>query len=318
MFTKIYWNDIIGEIGLLARLKQDISRSSAKFTNGLLSLILGKKIIDETLLEELEILLLTADIGVEATQDIINNLTQRIVRKQLGNPEALFDALREDMILLLKSSYHPLVIPKQDKPFVILMVGVNGVGKTTTIGKLAQQFQNQGRSIILAAGDTFRAAAIEQLQIWGKRNNIDVIAQHNGADSASVIFDSLIAAKARKIDILIADTAGRLHTQNNFMKELKKIKYVMKKLDSNAPHETMLVLDAGTGQNALVQAMAFNNAVGIDGLILTKLDGTAKGGIIFAIFKKIGLPIRYIGVGENIDDLRIFDADNFVDALLGR
>ena len=279
---------------------------------------MGKKIIDKALLEELEVLLLTADIGVEATQAIINNLTQRIIRKQLGNTEALFDALRKDMILLLKSSCHPLIIPKQEEPFVILIVGINGVGKTTTMGKLAKQFKNQGKSIMLAAGDTFRAAAVEQLQIWGKRNKIDVITQHNGADAASVIFDSLIAAKARKIDILIADTAGRLHTQTNFMKELKKIKSVMKNLDPNAPHEIMLVLDAGTGQNALVQAVEFNNAVGINGLILTKLDGTAKGGIIFAISNKINLPIRYIGVGEDIDDIRIFDAENFVDALLGR
>ncbi|NQY51650.1 MAG: signal recognition particle-docking protein FtsY [Piscirickettsiaceae bacterium] len=303
---------------MLARLRQDIGKSSTKFTNSLLSLILGKKIIDKALLEELEVLLLTADIGVEATQAIINNLTQRIIRKQLGNTEALFDALRKDMILLLKSSCHPLIIPKQEEPFVILIVGINGVGKTTTMGKLAKQFKNQGKSIMLAAGDTFRAAAVEQLQIWGKRNKIDVITQHNGADAASVIFDSLIAAKARKIDILIADTAGRLHTQTNFMKELKKIKSVMKNLDPNAPHEIMLVLDAGTGQNALVQAVEFNNAVGINGLILTKLDGTAKGGIIFAISNKINLPIRYIGVGEDIDDIRIFDAENFVDALLGR
>lgn len=303
---------------LFGRLKKGLSRTSSKLTGGFASLVLGKKTIDDDLLEELEMQLLTADLGVEATQTIISDLTQRIDRKQLGDAEALFNALRDDMAKLLQPSCKPLVIPDQDGPFVILMVGINGVGKTTTIGKLAKQFQNQGKSVMLAAGDTFRAAAVEQLQVWGQRNDIDVIAQQNGADSASVIFDALQAAKARNVDILIADTAGRLHTQSNLMEELKKVKRVMAKLDEKAPHEIMLVLDAGTGQNALSQAVQFNDAVGVTGLTLTKLDGTAKGGIIFAIANKVGLPIRYIGVGEQIDDLRSFDADDFVDALLGR
>ena len=308
----------IEKTSLFGRLKQGLSRSSTKLTEGFSSLVLGKKTIDDDLLEELEMQLLTADLGVEATQTIISDLTQRIARKQLGDAEALFDALRDDMVSLLQPSCQPLVIPEQEEPFVILMVGINGVGKTTTIGKMAKQFQSQGKSVMLAAGDTFRAAAVEQLQVWGQRNDINVIAQHNGADSASVIFDGLQAAKARNIDILIADTAGRLHTQSNLMEELKKVKRVMKKLDINAPHEIMLVLDAGTGQNALSQAVQFNDTVGITGLTLTKLDGTAKGGIIFAIAKKMGLPIRYIGVGEKIDDLRRFEAEDFVDALLSR
>ncbi|NQZ54028.1 MAG: signal recognition particle-docking protein FtsY [Piscirickettsiaceae bacterium] len=303
---------------LFSRLKQRLNRTSTKLTEGFADLILGKKAIDDELLEELETQLITADLGIDATQTIINDLTQRVARKQLGDSDALFTALRDDMVAILQPSCQPLVIPKQQSPYVILMVGINGVGKTTTIGKLAKQFQQQGKSVMLAAGDTFRAAAVEQLQVWGERNNIAVISQHNGADSASVIFDALQAAKARNIDILIADTAGRLHTQSNLMEELKKVRRVMGKLDSNAPHEVMLVLDAGTGQNALSQAVQFEQAVGVTGITLTKLDGTAKGGIIFAIAKKTGLPIRYIGVGETIDDLRPFQADEFVDALLGR
>ena len=304
--------------GLFGRLKQSLNRTSSKLTEGFASLVLGKKAIDDDLLEELETQLLTADLGVDATQTIINDLTQRIARKQLGDAEALFSALRDDMVNILQPSAKPLVIPEQDGPYVILMVGINGVGKTTTIGKLAKQFQNQGKSVMLAAGDTFRAAAVEQLQVWGERNDIPVISQHSGADSASVIYDALQAAKARNIDILIADTAGRLHTQNNLMEELKKITRVMGKLDDSAPHEVMLVLDAGTGQNALSQAVQFTSVAGVSGITLTKLDGTAKGGIIFAIAKKTGLPIRYIGVGEGIDDLRSFKAEEFVDALLGR
>ena len=303
---------------LFGRLKQRLSRSSNKLTSGFASLILGKKTIDDDLLEELETQLLSADLGIDATQTIISNLTQRVARKQLGDSEALFTALRDDMVDILTPSSQPLVIPEQSEPYVLLMVGINGVGKTTTIGKLAKQFQSQGKSVMLAAGDTFRAAAVEQLQVWGERNDISVIAQQSGADSASVIFDALQAAKARNIDILIADTAGRLHTQSNLMEELKKVKRVMGKIDGNAPHEIMLVLDAGTGQNALNQATQFNEAVGITGITLTKLDGTAKGGIIFAIAKKMQLPIRYIGVGETIDDLRPFEAEEFVDALLGR
>lgn len=303
---------------LFGRLRQRLNRTSNKLTEGFAALVLGKKTIDDALLEELESQLLTADLGVDATQTIIQDLTQRVARKQLGDADALFTALRDDMVDILQPSCQPLVIPEQEEPFVILMVGINGVGKTTTIGKLAKQFQQQGKSVMLAAGDTFRAAAVEQLQVWGDRNNIAVISQHSGADSASVIFDALQAAKARKVDILIADTAGRLHTQSNLMEELKKVKRVMSKLDEFAPHEVMLVLDAGTGQNALSQAVQFNESVGVTGLTLTKLDGTAKGGIIFAIAKKTGLPIRYIGVGETIDDLRPFESEEFVDALLGR
>ncbi len=299
---------------LLGRLK----RTSAKFTEGLASLVLGKKAIDDELLEDLETQLLTADLGIDATQKIINDLTQRVARNQLADTEALFTAMSEDMVAILQPSCRPLTIPEQEGPFVILMIGINGVGKTTTIGKLAKQFQDQGKSVMLAAGDTFRAAAVEQLQVWGERNDIPVIAQHSGADSASVIYDALQAAKARNVDILIADTAGRLHTQNNLMEELKKVKRVMAKLDNAAPHEVMLVLDAGTGQNALSQAVQFNDAIGVTGITLTKLDGTAKGGIIFAIAQKTHLPIRYIGVGETIDDLRTFEAEEFVDALLGR
>lgn len=295
-----------------------LNQTSAKFTAGFASLVLGKKAIDDDLLEELETQLLTADLGIDATQTIINDLTQRVARNQLDDANALFTAMSADMVNILQASCQPLVIPEQDDPFVILMIGINGVGKTTTIGKLAKQFQDQGKSVILAAGDTFRAAAIEQLQVWGVRNDIPVIAQHSGADSASVIFDALQAAKARNIDILIADTAGRLHTQNNLMEELKKVKRIMGKLDSNAPHEVMLVLDAGTGQNALSQAIQFNEAIGVTGITLTKLDGTAKGGTIFAIAQKTKLPIRYIGVGETIDDLRPFETEEFVDALLGK
>jgi fused signal recognition particle receptor len=306
------------KVSLFGRLKQRLTRTSNQLTEGFAALVLGKKAIDDDLLEELETQLLTADLGVDATQTIIRDLTQRVARKQLSDADSLFTALRDDMVAILKPSCQPLIIPEQEGPFVILMVGINGVGKTTTIGKLAKQFQQQGKSVMLAAGDTFRAAAVEQLQVWGERNKIAVISQHSGADSASVIFDALQAAKARKIDILIADTAGRLHTQSNLMEELKKVKRVMGKLDASAPHEIMLVLDAGTGQNALSQAVQFNEAVGVTGLTLTKLDGTAKGGIIFAIAKKTGLPIRYIGVGETIDDLRPFESEEFVDALLDR
>lgn len=304
--------------GFFGRLKQGLSRTSNKLTEGFASLVLGRKTIDDDLLEELETQLITADLGVDATNKIITDLTQRIARKQLNDVEALFNAMRDDMVNILQPSSQHLTLPDKPGPFVILMVGINGVGKTTTIGKLAKQFQQQGKSVMLAAGDTFRAAAVEQLQVWGERNNIPVIAQPSGADSASVIFDAFQAAKSRGIDILIADTAGRLHTQSNLMEELKKVKRVMGKIDDTAPHEIMLVLDAGTGQNALQQAQQFNEAVGVTGITLTKLDGTAKGGIIFAIANKTGLPIRYIGVGEKIDDLRPFDAADFVDALLGR
>ncbi len=305
--------------GLFARLKQGLSKTRESFTAGLGHLLLGKKTIDDDLLEEIETLLLTADLGIEATNALITDLTLRVKRKQLTDSEALFQALREDMQAILQPVEHPLVLPKEKtKPFVILMVGINGAGKTTTIGKLAKRFQAEGRSVMLAAGDTFRAAAIEQLKVWGERNEVSVIAQHNRADAASVIFDAFQAATARGIDVLIADTAGRLHTQTNLMEELKKVRRVINKIDPMAPHETMLVIDAGIGQNALVQVKQFHQAVKVTGLTITKLDGTAKGGIIFAIAKQTGLPIRFIGVGEQVDDLRQFEATSFVEALLSR
>ena len=301
--------------GLFSRLIHGLTRTRSGLTTGLADLTLGKKSIDDALLEDIETLLLTADVGVEATQRIITDLTNRVSRKELKDSEALLSALKDDMTTILTPCDAPLDIDASQKPFVILMVGVNGAGKTTTIGKLAKRLQAEGRSVMLAAGDTFRAAAVEQLQTWGKRNDVPVIAQQSGADSASVIFDALQAAQARNIDVLIADTAGRLHTQSNLMEELKKVKRVMGKLDDSAPHEVLLVVDAGTGQNALNQAQQFNQAVGLTGITLTKLDGTAKGGVIFAIAHKLGIPIRFIGVGEGIDDLRAFNAEEFVAAL---
>jgi len=302
--------------GLFARLKSRLARTGSGLTEGLASLVLGKKQIDVELLDELETRLLLADVGVDATRQIIDDLTARVARKQLDDADALFAALREDMTAILAPCSRPLTLTAGVKPFVILMVGVNGVGKTTTIGKLAKRLQAQGKSVMLAAGDTFRAAAVEQLQVWGERNDVTVITQGSGADSAAVIFDAVQSARARGIDVLIADTAGRLHTQANLMEELKKIKRVIAKLDAAAPHEVMLTVDAGTGQNALNQAVQFHEAMGLTGLTLTKLDGTAKGGIIFAIAKRLGIPIRFIGVGEAIEDLREFDAGEFVDALL--
>lgn len=301
--------------GLFTRLKQGLSKTRSNLGDALVGLVAGKKAIDDELLEDIETQLLTADIGIDATQQIISDLTARLARKQLADSEALIAALRDDLAAMLAPSEVPLVIPDSDSPFVILVVGVNGVGKTTTIGKLAKQLQNNGASVMLAAGDTFRAAAVEQLQVWGERNNIPVVAQHTGADSASVIFDALQSAQAKKVDVLIADTAGRLHTKDNLMEELAKIKRVLGKLDANAPHEVLIVLDATTGQNALSQTETFNKAIGLTGVALTKLDGTAKGGIIFSIAKKTGLPIRFIGVGEGIDDLRPFEAKDFIDAL---
>jgi fused signal recognition particle receptor len=301
--------------GLFSRLKAGLSKTRSGLSEGIASLVVGRKQIDDELLEELETQLLTADVGVEATQSIIQDLTQRVARKQLDDAETLMSALREDMSNMLAAVDARLTIPQSDKPFVLLMVGINGAGKTTTIGKIARHLQAEGRSVMLAAGDTFRAAAVEQLQTWGERNDVPVIAQQQGADSASVIYDALQAAQARHIDVLIADTAGRLHTQSNLMEELKKIKRVLGKLDDSAPHEVMLVVDAGTGQNALSQAREFNQAVGLTGITLTKLDGTAKGGIIFAVAKQLGIPIRFIGVGEAIEDLRPFDATDFVNAL---
>ena len=301
--------------GFFARLKQGLSKTSASLGEGMASLFLGKKAIDDDLLDEIETRLLTADVGVEATSVIIRNLTQKVARKELADSEALYKSLQGELAAMLQPVEQPLVIRSEHKPFVILVVGVNGAGKTTTIGKLAKKLQLEGKKVMLAAGDTFRAAAVEQLQVWGERNQIPVIAQHTGADSASVIFDAVQAAKARGIDVLIADTAGRLHTKDNLMEELKKVRRVMGKLDEAAPHEVLLVLDAGTGQNAINQAKHFNASVELTGLALTKLDGTAKGGVIFALAKQFGLPIRYIGVGESIDDLRTFEAKPFVQAL---
>lgn len=304
--------------GMFGRLRDRLSKTRASLTDGMADLVLGKKTIDDDLLEELETRLLSADVGVEATTRIIADLTKRISRKELNEPEALFNALCEDMIEILKPVDQPLQIDSSKSPFVILVIGINGAGKTTTIGKLAKRFQNEGKSVMLAAGDTFRAAAVEQLQTWGERNNIAVVAQGTGADSASVIFDAIESAKSKKVDIVIADTAGRLHTQSNLMDELIKIKRVMGKLDNNAPHETLLVMDAGFGQNGLIQAQQFNESMGLSGLVLTKLDGTAKGGILFAIAEKLTIPIRFIGVGEGIDDLQEFHATEFVDALLDK
>ncbi|MFM5094779.1 signal recognition particle-docking protein FtsY [Aeromonas rivipollensis] len=303
--------------GFFARLKRSLVRTKENIGSGFFGLFRGKKIDDE-LFEELETQLLTADLGVDTTSRIIEGLVQHADRKQLKDAEALYGLLKQDMGAMLTQVEQPLVIDTSKKPYVILMVGVNGVGKTTTIGKLAKQFQADGKSVMLAAGDTFRAAAVEQLQVWGQRNNIPVIAQHTGADSASVIYDAIEAARSRGADVLIADTAGRLQNKSNLMEELKKVVRVMKKLDEEAPHEIMLTLDAGTGQNALSQAKLFSEAVGLTGITLTKLDGTAKGGVIFAVADKFQIPIRYIGVGEGIDDLRPFVANDFIEALFSR
>ncbi|WP_034727838.1 signal recognition particle-docking protein FtsY, partial [Pseudidiomarina sediminum] len=303
---------------LWKRLTQGLKKTSTAIGDGLWGIFKDKKIDDE-LFEELETQLLTADIGVPTTMKIVERLTEQADRRQLQNAEALYQLLQDDLVDILKDVEQPLQLDNtQDGPQVILMVGVNGVGKTTTIGKLAQQLKREGKSVMLAAGDTFRAAAVEQLQVWGERNNIPVIAQHTGADSASVIYDAVEAAKARDVDVLIADTAGRLQNKAHLMDELKKVVRVMKKLDVNAPHEVMLTLDAGTGQNAISQAKLFTEAVGVTGITLTKLDGTAKGGVIFAIADQFKLPIRYIGVGEGIDDLRPFEATSFVKALFER
>ena len=302
--------------GFFARLKRSLLKTKENLGSGFISLFRGKK-IDDDLFEELEEQLLIADVGVETTRKIIANLTEGPNRKQLRDAEALYGLLKDEMGEILAKVDEPLNIEGK-MPFVILMVGVNGVGKTTTIGKLARQFEQQGKSVMLAAGDTFRAAAVEQLQVWGQRNNIPVIAQHTGADSASVIFDAIQAAKSRNVDVLIADTAGRLQNKSHLMEELKKIVRVMKKLDEDAPHEIMLTIDASTGQNAISQAKLFNEAVGLTGITLTKLDGTAKGGVIFSVADQFGIPIRYIGVGERIEDLRPFKADDFIEALFAR
>lgn len=302
--------------GFFARLKRSLVKTRQNLGSGFIGLFRGKK-IDDDLFEELEEQLLIADVGVETTRRIIKNLTQQANRKQLRDAEALYGLLKQEMSEILAKVEEPLDVTGKT-PFVILMVGVNGVGKTTTIGKLARQYQAEGKSVMLAAGDTFRAAAVEQLQVWGQRNNIPVIAQQTGSDSASVIFDAIQAAKARNVDVLIADTAGRLQNKSHLMEELKKITRVMKKLDDQAPHEVMLTIDASTGQNAISQTKLFHEAVGLTGITLTKLDGTAKGGVIFSVADQFSIPIRYIGVGEGIEDLRAFKADDFIEALFAR
>ncbi len=309
-------NDAEKPSGLFASLKQRLSKTRENLSAGLADLFLGKKQIDDDLLEQLEEQLLLADVGLSATQKICSRLTERLQRKQLTDSGSLIEALKNTMVEMLQPCTIPLEIDSKHRPFVILMIGVNGAGKTTSVGKLAHRFKQQGLRVMLAAGDTFRAAAVEQLQSWGERLDIPVIKQGQGADSASVIFDALKSAQARNIDVLIADTAGRLHTQSGLMDELEKIKRVLAKLDPTAPQETLLVLDAGTGQNALTQASHFKENIGVNGIVLTKLDGTAKGGMIFSVAEQLHTPIRYIGVGESVDDLRPFDNREFVDALL--
>lgn len=301
--------------GLLSRMSAGLAKTRAAFVSGIVNVLVGKKAIDDEIFEEIETQLLLADVGVDATRRIIDNLTGRVSRQELIDADALYEALQEELAKLLQIVEAPLLVAPEKKPFVILVVGVNGVGKTTTIGKLAKRQLGEGRSVLLAAGDTFRAAAVEQLQVWGERNNVPVIAQHAGADSASVVYDALAAAQSRGADLLIADTAGRLNNKSNLMEELRKVKRVMTKLDPGAPHEVLLVIDAGTGQNALNQVRDFHAAVTLTGLVVTKLDGTAKGGIVFALAEKFGIPIRYIGVGEKIEDLRVFNAREFVTAL---
>ncbi len=307
----------MAKFGVLSRLRQGLSKTSDSLTEGLATAVLGKKELDMDLVAELEDRLLLADVGIETTDKIMDGLSVRIRRKELSNVEVLYDALEESIAEILAPCNKPL-LTKSVRPYTILVVGVNGAGKTTTIGKISQRFIDNNQSVMLAAGDTFRAAAVEQLQEWGSRTNVPVMAQKNGADSAAVIFDAYQSAVARNIDILIADTAGRLHTQLNLMDELKKIKRAMQKIEPQAPHEVLLVLEAGTGQNALKQATEFHQALNVTGLCITKLDGTAKGGIVLAIADKLKLPIRFIGVGEAIEDLRVFDAYQYASALLGR
>lgn len=297
-------------------LEDRLDRTRSRFRDNLLDFLLGNKPIDDELLEELESQLIMADVGVNATRRVMQSLNASVARSEVGDSDALRAALRTELLALLQPVEAPLEIPERDGPFVILVVGVNGSGKTTTIGKLARQMTDGGLSVMLAAGDTFRAAAVEQLETWGERNNVPVVSQGSGADSASVVFDALQSAKARGIDVLIADTAGRLHTQSNLMDELAKVKRVLGKIDGDAPHETLIVLDGGTGQNALAQAQQFHDAVGLTGMAITKLDGTAKGGVVFAIAESLHLPIRFIGVGEGVADLQVFEAEAFIDALI--
>lgn len=301
--------------GMMARLQQGLSKTRKRWTEGITSLLLGKKQLDPALLEELETHLLSADIGVDMTHAIIQPLVDALARQSLQDGDRVFHTIKSQLIERLSKVSMPLVIPDTIKPFLILVVGVNGVGKTTTIAKLARHWQQAGKKVMIAAGDTFRAAAIEQIQHWGERYHIPVVAQASGADSAAVIYDAWQSACAKGMDILIADTAGRLHTQAHLMDELKKIKRVLNKLDSSLPHETLLVLDAGIGQNAMSQARLFDEAIGVTGLVLTKLDGTAKGGMVFPLAEALSIPLRYIGVGEAVEDLRPFDATEFVEAI---
>ncbi|MCP5149945.1 MAG: signal recognition particle-docking protein FtsY [Ectothiorhodospiraceae bacterium] len=307
-----------GKPGLFGRLRNALGRTRSALVDGIAALVGGRKTIDAELVEEIETLLLSADVGVAATQRIIDGLQRRISRKEVADAEAVFRSLREDMIAILRPVAVPLDIPGDAGTFAILVVGVNGSGKTTTIGKLARRYKDAGRSVVLAAGDTFRAAAVEQLTRWGERNAVTVVAQHTGADSASVVFDALQAARARNVDVLLADTAGRLHNKAGLMDELAKVRRVMGKLDPDAPHETLLVLDGASGQNALVQAAQFQASVGVTGIAITKLDGSSKGGIVLAIAEQLKIPIRFIGVGEAAEDLRDFEPEAFVDALLAR
>src|SRR5215831_4451908 len=303
--------DDVQASGLFERLRRGLSRSAARLTEGLQGLIPGGK-IDEQLLDELESRLITADVGVETTTEILSTLRKQVARKELNDLPALLGALRNSMLQILSRSAQPLNIDPKHKPFVILVVGVNGVGKTTTIGKLARRLLDEKHSILLAAGDTFRAAAVEQLQVWGARNHVPVIAQATGADPAAVVFDALQSAQARSVDVLIADTAGRLHTQSNLMEELKKVKRVLTRLDPSAPHEVLLIVDGSQGQNVLQQAKLFHEALNVTGVAITKLDGTAKGGIVLALAGRFNIPIRYIGVGEAVEDFAVFDPEQFV------
>ncbi|AJI56455.1 signal recognition particle-docking protein FtsY [Francisella philomiragia] len=301
--------------GLFSRLQSGLSKTASKFGSGLSTILMGQKVVDEELLEDIEMQLLTSDVGVEATDEIVEYLRGKVARNELQTADKLNEIIQDKLTEIILPCQKPLQINHENTPYVILIVGVNGVGKTTTIGKLTKKLQSEGKSVILAAGDTFRAAAVEQLREWGDRNNTQVVYQKEGADSASVIYDAISSAKSRSIDVVIADTAGRLHNKDNLMQELKKVVKVIKKVDDSAPHETMLVVDATTGGNALSQAEAFNEIVNLTGITITKLDGTAKGGIVFSIAKKMGLPLRFIGIGEKIDDLQVFNAKNFTKAL---
>ncbi len=307
----------MSDAGLISRLRNGLSKTSSALTEGLASAVLGKQNLDDDVITEIEDRLLLADVGMEVTNKIIDDLHERIKPAQLSNIEVLYDALQESIAQILLPCNKPLLMGKF-RPFTMLVVGVNGAGKTTTIGKIASRLVEYRQTVMLAAGDTFRAAAVEQLQAWGNKINVPVIAQQSGADSAAVIFDAVQSAQAKQVHVLIADTAGRLHTQQNLMQELQKVKRAMQKVDAQSPHETLLVLEGGTGQNAIKQAEEFHQALGVSGLAITKLDGSAKGGVVLAIADKLKIPIRYVGVGEAVEDLRVFDARQYAGALLGR